>query len=111
WLKKIYSEVKGQQERDAWEERLRDNTLTPVPEQASFRLAYPHWLRSLGRRDRRLAQYLSLGHSAREAAQQFKLSPGRITQLRQPWCRQWYALHDEDVPSVHRKTGTRQPVA
>jgi hypothetical protein len=31
-LEKIYSEVHGQQNRDAWEERLRDNTQSPVPE-------------------------------------------------------------------------------
>jgi hypothetical protein len=110
-LEKIYSEVHGQQNRDAWEERLRDNTLTPVPDQASFRLAYPQWVRSLGRCDRRLARFLSLGNSAKDAAREFKLTPGRITQLRQQWCRDWHALHDEDVPFPHRKTGTPQPVA
>jgi len=96
-LENIYSEVHGQQKRDAWEERLRDNRLTPVPDQASFRLAYPQWVRSLGPRDRRLAHFLSLGNSAKQAAQTFKLSPGRITQLRQQWCRDWHALHDEEA--------------
>jgi hypothetical protein len=110
-LEKIYSEVKGQQDRDAWEERLRDNRLTPVPDQASFRLAYPQWVRSLGRRDRRLAHFLSLGNSAKDAAQKFKLSTGRITQLRQQWCREWHALHDEEVPFAHSNTRTLQPVA
>jgi hypothetical protein len=110
-LEKIYSEVHGQQKRDAWEERLRDNRLTPVPDQASFRLAYPQWVRSLGRRDRRLAHFLSLGNSPKDAARTFKLTPGRISQLRQQWCREWHALHDEAVPFTHRKTGTPQPVA
>jgi hypothetical protein len=58
-----------------------------------------------------MAHFLSLGNSAKAAARRFKLSPGRVTQLRQRWCRDWYALHDEEVPSVRRKTETLQPVA
>jgi hypothetical protein len=65
----------------------------------------------LGRRDRRLAHFLSLGNSAKDAARKFKLSTGRITQLRQQWCREWHALHDEKVPFPRRKIGTPQPVA
>jgi hypothetical protein len=110
-FEKVYSAVRGQEDIDGWEERLRDNTLTPVPDQASFRLAYPQFVRSLGRRDRRMAHFLSMGNSAMEAARRFKLSPGRITQLRQRWCRDWHALHDEEVPGVQRKQGTLQPVA
>jgi hypothetical protein len=110
-LEKIYSEVKGQQDRDVWEERLRDNMQTPVPEQASFRLAYPQWVRSLSQRDRRMAHFLSLGNSATEAARQFNVSTGRVTQLRQQWCRNWHALHDEEVPSFRGKIETLQPVA
>jgi hypothetical protein len=110
-LEKIYSEVRGQQNRDAWEERLRDNTQTPVPDQASFRLAYPQFVRSLSRRDRRMAHFLSLGNSATQTARKFELTPGRVSQLRQQWCRDWRALHDEDIPSVRPSTRTLQPVA
>jgi hypothetical protein len=110
-FEKVYSSVRGQEDLDGWEERLHDNTLTPVPDQASFRLAYPQFVRSLGRRDRQMAHFLSLGNSAKQAARRFKVSPGRITQLRQRWCRDWYALHDEEVPFVQRKPGTLQPVA
>ena len=44
-FKKIYADVRGQQKTDAWEERLRNNTISPVPDQASFRLAYPQFVR------------------------------------------------------------------
>jgi hypothetical protein len=110
-FERAYSAVRGQEEMDAWEERLRDNTQGPVPDQASFRLAYPQFVRSLSRRDRRMAHFLSLGNSATETAREFKLTPGRVTQLRQQWCKDWRALHDEDIPSVHRNTRTLQPVA
>jgi hypothetical protein len=42
---------------DALEERLRDNTLTAVPEQVCFRLDFPAWMNTLNdrltRRDQR----------------------------------------------------------
>src|SRR5438876_807194 len=99
---KIYSAVRGQQETDAYEERLRDNTVTPPPEAAAFRIDFPQFLQALGERDRELAHFLSLGHSAKEAAQKFNVSPGRITQLRQQWCRQWHALQDGEAPLKRR---------
>src|SRR5262245_40011924 len=39
-----YSVPLGQQAQDAMEERLRDNALTPVPEQVCFRLDFPLWI-------------------------------------------------------------------
>jgi hypothetical protein len=108
---RAYSAVRGQEEMDAWEERLRDNTQSPVPDQASFRLAYPQFVRSLSQRDRRMAHFLSLGNSATETARRFKLTPGRISQLRQQWCRDWHTLHGEEVPFAQRRTGMLQPVA
>jgi len=110
-FEKIYSTVRGQEDMDGWEERLHDNTVTPVPDQVSFRLAYPQFVRSLGRRDRRIAHFLSLGNSAKEAAQKFKVSPGRVTQLRQGWCRAWHALHGEEAPLEQRKNRMLESVA
>ena len=101
-FEKIYSAVRGQQETDAYEERLRDNTVTPPPDAAAFRIDFPQFLQALGARDRELAHFLSLGHSAKEAAQKFNVSPGRITQLRQQWCREWHALQDEQAPLKRR---------
>ena len=101
-FEKIYSDLRGQQETDAYEERLRDNTVTPPPEAAAFRIDFPQFLQALGERDRELAHFLSLGHSAKEAAQTFNVSPGRITQLRQQWCREWHALQDEEAPLKRR---------
>ena len=41
--------------------------------------------------------YLSLGHGAKKAAAKFRLTPGRVTQLRQQWCREWHAMHGEEI--------------
>jgi hypothetical protein len=93
----LYAQPQGQKLQDTFEERLAHNTQTPVPDQASFRIDWPQFLRSLTERDRRLAEFLALGHSAKKAAATFGLSPGRVTQLRQSWCKQWRRCQEADA--------------
>lgn len=85
----------GRDDREACEELLRDNTMTPVPDQVCFRLDWPAFLRTLSRRDRRLARFLALGHSGKDAARQFGISPARVTQLRRHWRDRWLAFQGE----------------
>jgi hypothetical protein len=87
-----YSAPHGQGWQDAFEERLHENAVTPVPDQVQFRLDWPRFFATLSPRDRRLATFLALGHSGQRAAGRFGLSPGRVTQLRQQWRRQWRAF-------------------
>jgi DNA-directed RNA polymerase specialized sigma24 family protein len=96
----IYALVRGRQELDAYEERLADNRFTPPPEAAAFRLDFPQFLSALSDRDRQLAMYLSLGHSGKQAARRFGLSPGRVTQLRQQWHRQWLLSQGQPGPGA-----------
>ena len=84
-----HSLAHGCRQYDALEECFRDNTRTPVGDQAAFRVDFPCFLRSLSERDRDLAWYLGLGHSASDAATRFGISAGRVTQLRQQWQREW----------------------
>ncbi len=49
----LYGVVHGQHQQDLFEERLRDNTQTPVPEQVAFRLDFPAWLTTLTGREAR----------------------------------------------------------
>jgi len=108
----LYGGLNGQRSLDAYEERLRDNHQTPPPEAAAFRIDFPEFIGSLCRRDQRLAAFLSLGNSARDAATRFGLSPGRVTQLRQGWCREWHVRNDEDTPrrlrSCRKATSERE---
>jgi hypothetical protein len=52
----LYGDPHGQDSLDSYEERLRDNTQSPVPEQAAFRIDFPEWLESLESRDRSIAK-------------------------------------------------------
>lgn len=88
-----------------FDEQLRDNTRSPVPDQAAFRVDFPTFLAGLGQRDRELVKFLALGHSAHSAATRFKLSEGRVCQLRKTWRERWCQSQDECVDD-RSKPGT-----
>jgi hypothetical protein len=96
-VSELYGVVRGQEAVDAYEERLHDNHVTPPPDAAAFRIDFPRFVGALAERDRELAMFLSLGHSAKKAAHRFRLSPGRVTQLRCRWFRHWRAFHGEET--------------
>jgi hypothetical protein len=93
----IYSDPHGQRLMDAYEERLRNNTQTPVADQAAFRVDYPEWLAQLGPRSREIAADMMLDFSTNELAQKHKLTAGRISQMRREFCRDWRRFHGEEV--------------
>ena len=68
--------------QDQLTEALADNTVTPPPDAAAFRVDFPRWLASLAKRDRRLAEQLMLGERAHETAERFGLSRARVSQVR-----------------------------
>ena len=80
---------------DEWAETLVDNSRSPIPDQAAFRVDFPIWLSRLNDRDRRLAEFLVVGNSTCEAAEQFGLSWGRVSQLRGTLRKDWQSFHGE----------------
>jgi hypothetical protein len=75
-------------------EALADNTRSAVPEQVAFRVDFPRWRASLRRRDRRVLDALARGERTADAARRFKLSPGRISQLRREFEEGWWAFQE-----------------
>jgi hypothetical protein len=88
----LYSTPYGQRRQDAFEERLRDNTVTPVPDQVQFRIDFPAWLQTLTGRERRLIRAMSRNERTLDLSKQFDLSPGRISQLRKEFREGWTRL-------------------
>jgi hypothetical protein len=95
----------GRHQMDVLDVRLRDNTRTAVPDQAAFRIDFPSFLDKLSPRDRALAEFLALGHSGRDSADQFGLTAGRVSQLRRIWLERWQQSQGEYV------AGKVRPVA
>ena len=90
-LPEYESGVEGNEVIDA----LRDNTRTPPPEQAAFRIDYPAWLSRLGRRNRRIAEDMATGEGTQQLARKHKLSQSRISQLRRELHQDWRRFHGE----------------
>jgi hypothetical protein len=86
---RLYSAPRGQELHDAFEERLRDNTITPVLDQVQFRIDFPAWLTTLTGRERRLVRAMARGERTLDLSRQFDLSPSRISQLRREFQEGW----------------------
>jgi hypothetical protein len=76
---------------------LRDNTRTPPPEQAAFRIDFPAWLAQLPDRNRRMARDMALGESTTDLAIKHDVSQARVSQLRRELHRDWRRFHGEAV--------------
>jgi hypothetical protein len=85
----LLSSPTGQRDQDVLEQRLRDNTRTPPPEQAAFRIDYRAWLRRLTPRQRRIVRAMSANARTKDLSRQFKVSPGRISQMRRRFKTDW----------------------
>ena len=60
------------------------------------RIDFSDWLDSLKRRDRRVAEFLATGETTTVAARKFKVSAGRISQLRKELAQSWRRFVGEE---------------
>jgi hypothetical protein len=86
---RLKSEPVGQRLHDAFEERLRDNTRSPVLDQVVFRLDFRGWLATLSDRNRQVVDELMAGEGTGEVARKFGVSAGRVSQLRRQFEGDW----------------------
>jgi len=78
---------------DQWCELVVEDYQTPVPDQVCFRIDFPEWLSRLSRRDRRVAEALANGDTTGEIARRFRISAGRVSQLRRELHTSWERFH------------------
>jgi hypothetical protein len=74
---------------------LEDNTRTPPPDQAAFRIDYAAWVRTHTDRTRRIIHDLMMGHRTLDVSNKFGLTAGRISQMRKELCLDWQRFCDE----------------
>jgi hypothetical protein len=85
----LYASPQGQALLDAYEERLRDNTVTPVIDQVAFRIDFPAWLKTLTARERRMIRAMAQNERTLDLSKEFELSPARISQVRREFYLDW----------------------
>jgi RNA polymerase sigma factor (sigma-70 family) len=90
------------EDENAWEEAVVEDTRSaPVSEIVAFRVDFADWLKSLRRRDRRIAKFLALGNRTSDTARKFNVSQGRVSQLRRELAESWRAfVGDEPAPEA-----------
>jgi hypothetical protein len=78
-----------------WKEILvEDRNCTPA-ELAASRLDFDAWLRRLPRHKRQVASTLAGGETTCGAARKFRVTPGRVSQLRRELAENWDAFNGE----------------
>ena len=78
------------EEENQWQEAVVEDTRTAtVPDIVAFRCDFADWLKSLRRRDRRIAESLALGNRTTDVARRFKVCAGRVSQLRRELAKSW----------------------
>ncbi len=84
-------------EENQWREAVVEDTRTaPVPDVVCFRVDFGTWLDCLPRRSRRMAEFLALGNRTMDAAKKFRVSAGRVSQVRDELAESWKEFQGEE---------------
>jgi hypothetical protein len=83
------------EEENAWREVLMEDKRATPADLATMRLDFQAWLDILRPRQRRIAKALATGESTGAVARKFKLSSGRISQLRRELKTSWETFQGE----------------
>jgi hypothetical protein len=102
-IEDLWGDVRGQQKQDAFEERLQENTVTPVPDQVAFRLDFASWQATLSTRERGIIQAMVRDERTKDMSRTFAVSPGRISQLRREFAQSWQQFCDESSVEVEEQ--------
>ena len=98
-------------EQTNWRELVVEDRHATPAEVASFKLDFADWLKRLKRSKRKVALRLAAGDTTSEVASHFRLSRGRISQLRnelqQDWGRQETYQGVIDIMKAHTMFGTQ----
>jgi hypothetical protein len=78
--------------RNVLDDALKDNTRSPVDEQAAFRLDFPVWMRAYGGRKHRVIEDLMLGERTLDVAKKHRLSASSISQMRRQFHQDWISF-------------------
>ena len=85
--------------QDVWREVLVEDKRATPADIAAVRIDFADWLKSLSHRLRRIANMLATGESTDVAAKRFRVSPGRISQIRREMERSWRTFQGEEISS------------
>jgi DNA-directed RNA polymerase specialized sigma24 family protein len=80
---------------DGWQQIVIADRKASIPDVACFRVDFAEFLKILNRRDRKIISALSAGETTSGVAEQFRITPGRVSQLRRRYERDWCVFQGE----------------
>ena len=86
---------------EEWREIVVEDRHATAADVARVRIDFHDWLQALSRRRRRIAQLLASGEATHAVAKQFRLSDGRISQVRRELADSWLVFQG-DKPSPEK---------
>jgi hypothetical protein len=87
-------------EDEAWEEILVEDRHAGPADTAITRIDFATWLQLLPRRLRKIATFLGNGETTSTAAKKFRLSKGRISQIRKELFLAWHSFQGDELAPV-----------
>ena len=87
-------------DEEAWAEILIEDRHAGPAETAIVRIDFATWLRSLPGRLRKIALFLANGETTTAAAKRFRVSQGRISQIRKELFLAWHCFQGEEPASA-----------
>ena len=88
---------------EAWREIVVEDQRATPADIARVRIDFHNWLQALSRHRRRIAQLLASGEATHAVAKKFRVSDGRISQVRRELADSWLAFQGDK--SAPKKTG------
>jgi hypothetical protein len=82
---------------DGWRQVAIADRKADIPDLAAFRIDFGDWLRTLAPRDRRIINRMAAGERTMDVADRFRISWGRVSQLRRRFERNWRAFQGEEL--------------
>lgn len=76
-------------EHEGWQSVLVEDRKSTPAEIAASRIDFSAWLDGMSHRRRQIAESLAAGYRTEEVAEQFRVSPGRVSQLRREFENSW----------------------
>ena len=83
--------------QDVWREVLVEDKRATPADIAAVRIDFADWLTSLSRRLQRIANLLATGETTGAAARKFRVTPGRISQIRRKLEQSWRTFQGEET--------------
>ena len=82
---------------DKWKEIVVEDRQATPADIAATRIDFAAWLETLPKRQRQIAETLAMGETTSRTARMYRISAGRVSQIRRQLYEAWHEFHGEPL--------------